>query len=312
MFTINAPDSVFVDMSVFAKSHLRRSSTLSLTAFACPIVFPTNARSHRFGSVSIGGSRISARAGAASASAHASAAPANRVGVASSRASVVAGRARARVVVARRARARSIVARARRASAPSRSTWSSSSSSSSSAARRDDRRRAPGRPNVRTRPRKTVTREDARAAPSVDPAARARATPTRASAARARSGRAIDKTTTRDALDDDDRDGDDGERLIPRRFHARIVLERGRVHAHRRRVRARRGRAVARGRPLADVGVVRLDVRHRGARGAREREREEEEEEKRARRHRATASACDDRRRRAGARDGADARARAR
>ena len=33
------------------------------------------------------------------------------------------------------------------------------------------------------------------------------------------------------------------EWLIPRRFHARIVLERGRVHVHRRRVRARRARA---------------------------------------------------------------------
>ncbi len=72
---------------------------------------------------------------------------------------------------------------------------------------------------------------------------------------------------------------------------------------HRRRVRARRARAIARGRPLADVRVVGLDVRHRGARGARKREGEEEEEEKRAARHGATASSCDDRRRRAGARD---------
>ena len=155
VFTINAPDSVFVDMSVFAKSHFRRSSTLSLTAFACPIVFPTNARSHRFGSVSIGGSRISARAGAASASAHASAAPANRVGVASSRASVVAGRARARVVVARRARAVD-----RRASAPRVGADALDMvvvvvvDVVCGATRR--RRRAPGRPNVRTRTRKQL------------------------------------------------------------------------------------------------------------------------------------------------------------
>jgi hypothetical protein len=82
VFTINAPLNVFVERSAPSYEHFLRSSTLSLTAFACPIVFPTNARSHLFGSVSIGGNRISAIAGlavasvtASAATTHASAAP---------------------------------------------------------------------------------------------------------------------------------------------------------------------------------------------------------------------------------------------
>jgi hypothetical protein len=158
VFTINAPDSVFVDMSVFAKSHFRRSSTLSLTAFACPIVFPTNARSHRFGSVSIGGSRISARAGPASASAHASAAPASRVVARASFASAVA-----RVVARRAVARRGVVARARPATrvvAVARAIVVAVVVVVVCGARRRRRRRA-GCPNVRIRRHscaQTVTR----------------------------------------------------------------------------------------------------------------------------------------------------------
>mmetsp|Transcript_11930 Transcript_11930/g.23952 ORF Transcript_11930/g.23952 Transcript_11930/m.23952 type:complete len:207 (-) Transcript_11930:37-657(-) len=53
-----APDNVLVDKSLFVKSQNRKSNILSLTAFACPIVFPTVALSHLFGSVSRGGSLV--------------------------------------------------------------------------------------------------------------------------------------------------------------------------------------------------------------------------------------------------------------
>eukprot|EP00982_Pelagococcus_subviridis_P005617 29741-Pelagococcus_subviridis.AAC.1 len=59
--TMSAPDNVFVLRSLPSYSHLRRSKMRSDTALACPIVFPTNARSHRSGSGSTGGRRISAR-----------------------------------------------------------------------------------------------------------------------------------------------------------------------------------------------------------------------------------------------------------
>mmetsp|Transcript_8914 Transcript_8914/g.16028 ORF Transcript_8914/g.16028 Transcript_8914/m.16028 type:complete len:261 (+) Transcript_8914:46-828(+) len=60
---MSAPESVFCDTSAPSKLHSLRSSTRSDTALACPMVFPTKARSQRLGSPSIGGSRISAAAG---------------------------------------------------------------------------------------------------------------------------------------------------------------------------------------------------------------------------------------------------------
>ena len=60
--TNNPPLRFFVLKSVPSNVHFRKSSTRSETAFAWPMVFPTYARSHRSGSWSMGGSRISALA----------------------------------------------------------------------------------------------------------------------------------------------------------------------------------------------------------------------------------------------------------